>query len=151
MRNHGLAVYATFIFGYDNDNKDSFEDTLRFALRHKFFFCAFNHLVPFPGTPLFERLYKEKKLLYRKWWLHSKYSFGHVALDSALLTSNDLTQLCFDYRKKFYSLHSIFKRALDLKANCRNFKMLILYISLNALAKKEVIKRHGWPLGINHE
>ena len=42
LRNHGLAVYATFIFGYDNDNKDSFEDTLRFALRHKFFFCAFD-------------------------------------------------------------------------------------------------------------
>ena len=49
FRKHGLGIYATFMFGYDDDTEDSFRRTLDFAIRHQFFFTAFNHLVPFPA------------------------------------------------------------------------------------------------------
>ena len=56
LRRHGIRLYVTFILGYDEDNGDTLEETLAFALRHGFYIVAFNHLTPFPGTPLYERL-----------------------------------------------------------------------------------------------
>ena len=54
FRKHGLAVYGTFVFGYDNDDRQVVQRSIDFALEHKLFLAAFNHLVPFPGTPLYE-------------------------------------------------------------------------------------------------
>jgi radical SAM superfamily enzyme YgiQ (UPF0313 family) len=69
FRKHGLGLYATFVFGYDSDTEDAFQKTYDFALRHQFFFAAFNHVVPFPGTPLYRRLQDEQRLIYDRWWL----------------------------------------------------------------------------------
>ena len=69
LRRHGIRLYATFILGYDEDNGDTMEETLAFAKRHNFYIVAFNHLTPFPGTPLYKRLEEEGRLLYDRWWL----------------------------------------------------------------------------------
>ena len=52
LRKHRLRLYATFIFGYDADTAESFAHATEFAKAHKFYIAAFNHLTPFPGTPL---------------------------------------------------------------------------------------------------
>ena len=56
LRRHHISVYATFVFGYDDDTPETFRVVYEFALRNKFFFAAFNHLVPFPGTDVYDRL-----------------------------------------------------------------------------------------------
>src|SRR6266567_1438365 len=56
LRRHEIRLYATFILGYDEDNGDTLDETLAFAQRHRFYIVAFNHLTPFPGTPLYTRL-----------------------------------------------------------------------------------------------
>ena len=35
LRKHGLAVYGTFVFGYDNDDADRFDAAFAFATRAK--------------------------------------------------------------------------------------------------------------------
>src|SRR5262245_46027096 len=69
FRKHGLAVYGTFVFGYDNDDAAAVRRSVAFAREQKLFLAAFNHLVPFPGTPLYRRLNAEGRLLTPKWWL----------------------------------------------------------------------------------
>jgi radical SAM superfamily enzyme YgiQ (UPF0313 family) len=64
LRRHGIRLYVTFILGYDDDSVDTFEETLQFAMKHRFYMVAFNHLTPFPGTPLYQRLAKDNRLLY---------------------------------------------------------------------------------------
>ena len=59
LRRYGIRLYVTFILGYDEDNGDTTDETLAFAKRHNFYIVAFNHLTPFPGTPLYERLKAE--------------------------------------------------------------------------------------------
>ena len=59
LRRHGIRLYVTFILGYDEDNGDTMRETLAFAQRHTFYIVAFNHLTPFPGTPLYQRLQEE--------------------------------------------------------------------------------------------
>ena len=47
--------------------------TLDFALRNRFTFAAFNILMPYPNTPLYDRLDRKGRHLYDgKWWLHPR-------------------------------------------------------------------------------
>ena len=83
IREAGIAIYATFVFGYDTDDADAFERTVEFAIGRKFHMAAFNHLVPFPGTPLYRRLQQEGRLRFDRWWLDPRYRFGDVAFHPA--------------------------------------------------------------------
>ena len=65
LRRHGIRLYVTFILGYDEDRVDTTEETLAFAKRHNFYIVAFNHLTPFPGTPLYQRLKAEGQVAVR--------------------------------------------------------------------------------------
>ena len=147
ISDYGIAVYATFIFGYDNDDEDSFKRTLEFALEQKFFLAAFNHLVPFPGTPLYDELKKQGRLLYEKWWLDEKYRFGDVAFKPKHMSAQQLSQACFEARQKFYQFNAILKRGIDFKNNCKNLKMFVNFYLYNIFSQKEVRKRQGLPLG----
>ena len=92
---HGIGIYGTFVFGYDGDDHQSFEQTARFAKRNGFFFAAFNHLVPFPGTRLYERLQDEGRLIHDKWWLSDDYHFGDVAFRVQGMTEKELADNCY--------------------------------------------------------
>ncbi|HXW01371.1 MAG TPA: radical SAM protein [Anaerolineae bacterium] len=52
FRDHGVMIYGSFVFGYDDDTLDSFDHCLEFALRHNFYLANFNPLTPMPGAKL---------------------------------------------------------------------------------------------------
>lgn len=147
IRQYGIAIYATFLFGYDEDDCETFQATLKFALKQKFFLIAFNHLVPFPGTPIYRQLKTEHRLISEKWWTQDGYSFGDVVFRPSKMTAHQLAEACIDFRKEFYSIKNIFLRALDFKANCKNLKIMLYFFALNFLFRKEITKRKGIPLG----
>lgn len=147
FRKHGIGVYGTFVFGYDNDGPESFQKTFDFAKRHGFFFTAFNHLVPFPGTPLYDRLKGEGRLLHDKWWLSKDYRFGDVAFKVKGMTERQLADMCFRFRQRFYGPGSIIRRMTNWRANCRSLRRLFLYVSLNLLSRNDVAGRQQLPLG----
>src|SRR5260370_16081955 len=78
FRKHGLAVYGTFIFGYDNDNAGLVRRSVAFAREQRLFLAAFNHLVPFPGTPLYHRLQRDARLVSPRWGLDTTSLVGGV-------------------------------------------------------------------------
>ncbi len=146
IHEHGISIYATFIFGYDYDTVDSFDEALEFALKHRFLLAAFNHLVPFPGTSLYSTLLREGRLFYDKWWLEPKYRFGDLAFYPKLMSPKELSEGCMKTRRKFYSYGSILKRGFNSKA-INNLYMIAIYLSQNFFAQQEVQKRQGLPLG----
>jgi radical SAM superfamily enzyme YgiQ (UPF0313 family) len=147
IRDAGIAIYATFVFGYDTDDADSFDRTTEFALRHKFFLAAFNHLVPFPGTPLYHRLKRDNRLLSDPWWLDPGYRFGDVAFQPARMSAKELAERCYQARREFYRFGSIAARACDVKGNCGNLRAAATYLWLNFFSGREMRKRQGLPLG----
>jgi len=68
FRKHKLRIYGTFIFGYDHDTPETFRETMEFARSEGLFIAAFNHITPFQGTPLYQRMQNEQRLLYDAWW-----------------------------------------------------------------------------------
>jgi radical SAM superfamily enzyme YgiQ (UPF0313 family) len=71
IRDFGIQLWAAFTLGHDHDTKESIAETLDWAMANKFPLAAFNILVPYPKTPLYQKLQAEDRLLYDgKWWLH---------------------------------------------------------------------------------
>ena len=146
----GLRIYATFIFGYPNDTLETFEETYRYALKHKFFITAFNHVVPFPGSMLYQKLKAYGSLLNEKYWLDHSYCFGDVAYKPHGFSPAELSLLCYRYRKKFFSFRSILARLFS-KANFSSIKAPFLYLLVNLLSRGDVGKRQGLPIGLGEK
>jgi radical SAM superfamily enzyme YgiQ (UPF0313 family) len=146
FREIGIVIYGTFIFGYDNDDSDLIKQTVDFALKQKLFLAAFNHLVPFPGTPLYGQLQGQNRLLKEKWWLDENYKFGDVAFRPKNFTPQELSDACMKARAEFYKLSSVLRRATDFQSNCRSLSMMVRYFAYNMFSQKEIINRQGLPL-----
>lgn len=141
----GIRIYATFLFGYEHDRREDFDEVLDFCIRNKVFMVGFNNLTPFPGTKLYERLEHENKLLYDKWWLDDNYTYGQVPFKSSL-PAELIEQECRRIRRKFYGWKSIFYRMTNL-ANINSLLLATMYLSINSLLRKDTSQRIKFPLG----
>lgn len=152
LRKWGLQTWAAFTVGHDGDTVESIKATCDFAIKNKFTFAAFNILMPYPNTPLYEKLEKEGRLLYDgKWWLHEEYRFNYCSIVPKNMTPDELTEISFNCRARFNSRMSIFTRALDLRTNMRTPYRFITYLIYNPLFRKEVFKKQGLKFGLEEK
>lgn len=149
LRQWGLQTWAAFTVGHDGDTVESIRATCDFAIKNKFTFAAFNILMPYPNTPLYEKLEKEGRLLYDgKWWLHEEYRFNYCSIIPKNMTPEELTEVSFACRSRFNSWKSIIKRALEPRTNLRTPYRFITYLIYNPLFRKEVFKKQGLKFGL---
>jgi radical SAM superfamily enzyme YgiQ (UPF0313 family) len=148
VRDHGLIIYGTFVFGYDNDTPDTINEALNFATKQRLFIANFNHLMPYPGTPLYEELMREGRLLYDRWWLDPSYRFGHAVFSPVRMSPGELTRACLRARLEFNCCGSIMKRAVDFRANCKNITNAANYFIYNYISRREIMKKQDMYLGL---
>lgn len=144
----GIGIYATFVFGYDNDTEETFKRTLAFARKHNFYTAAFNHLLPFPGTPLYQRLKDEKKLIYNKWWLEDDYHYGSLAFQPQQMSAGQLSISCLDLRKKYAGFKTVIRRGLAAMKRSSPL-MWSLFWAMNLRLGEEVSQKMNVPIGKN--
>ncbi|NJK92632.1 MAG: radical SAM protein [Blastochloris sp.] len=143
----GLRVYGTFIFGYDTDTPEVFETTVEFAIRHGLFIAAFNHITPFPGTPLYRRLEEEQRLVYDAWWMDSRYRYNEIPFTPRGMSREELERGCLDARRRFYSWSGITRRFGSHALLRQGARMSFNYWIINAMHQRDVMGRSGMPLG----
>ena len=143
----GIGVYATFVFGFDADAGQTIEDTVKFAMKHKFFFAAFNHLLPFPGTPLYSRLQETGRLLYGKWWLKEGYRYGDIPYRPLNMDHQELKKKCAAARRRFFSPVNVLRRGLASVWRNPNIMTNIIFFSQNAALGREVDQKLNLPVG----
>ena len=144
LRRHGIFVYGTFIFGYEHDTPESFDEAVEFAIEEGMYIAAFNHLTPFPGTPLYQRLDHEGRLRFKSWWLDAEYRYNALPFTPQALTPEQVTDGCVAARRRFYSWRNIAvrsRRFINDGYVWRNFFLV------NAMHRSEITKRNGYPLG----
>ncbi len=145
----GISIYASFVFGFDEDTEKSFADTLKFARKHEFFVIAFNHLLTFPNTETYNRFKSEERLICDKWWLQEGYTFGTISFVPKQVSAEELRALCRKYKKEFFRFGSILKRGFVCFKRTKNPFINFAYWFINILFHFEVDKRIGIPVGEN--
>lgn len=149
LRDFGLQTWAAFTLGYDHDTAETVEDTVAFALKNRFAFAAYNILMPYPNTPLYQQLAQENRLLFDgKWWLHPEYRFNQAAFQPANMSPETLTELCHAARSRFNSVPSIIRRFSDLRLTLQSLSRMATFWRYTLLFRKEMHKKHRMRFGL---
>lgn len=144
----GIGIYATFVFGYDNDDERTVSDAVEFAKKHNFYTAAFNHLLPFPNTALYDRLKADGRLIYDKWWLAEGYNYGELAFNPKLLSAEKMSSLCRDARKEFSSAKTVLSRGFASLGRTSPL-MWGLFWAMNLRLGEEIDQKMNVPIGEN--
>lgn len=144
LRRHRIFVYGTFVFGYEHDNHRSFDEAVDFATEEAMYIAAFNHLTPFPGTPLYRRLQAEQRLRFENWWLDPAYRYNDLPFLPAAMQPEEVTEGCVRARQRFYSWRNIIRRS---RQHWRDPFVFRNYFLVNAMHRNEISQRNGYPLG----
>jgi len=148
LKEYKLQTWAAFTLGHDSDTPESLYKMMDFALQSKFTFAAFNVLMPYPNTPLYQKLQKEGRLLYDgNWWLHPEYRFNFAAFEPKQMTAEELTQVAIDIRSKWNSFGAIIRRFFEPRTNMRTLYKMGIYWTYNPLFRKETFKKQGMRFG----
>jgi radical SAM superfamily enzyme YgiQ (UPF0313 family) len=100
IHDNKMAVIGDFIFGFDTDTIDVFNETLKMIMELKIDICDFCILTPFPGTPIFKQLEKEGRIITKDW---SKYNLKTVVFQPKEMTPEELIQGVRKMYQNFYS------------------------------------------------
>ncbi len=107
IKKMGILIHASMIFGFDNDTKEIFNETVRFLIKNKVSTVSFNILTPYPGTKIYEDLKNENRLTTTDW---RYYDHNTVVFKPKNMTPYELQIGKINARKKFYSISSVLKR-----------------------------------------
>jgi len=105
-QNH-MAVIGDFIFGFDTDTPDVFRKTLKVIKELEIDVADFSILTPFPGTPLFNKLDTEKRILTKDW---KYYNMGHAVFKPNHMNPEELQEGVRRMYDEFYHLPFTIKR-----------------------------------------
>jgi radical SAM superfamily enzyme YgiQ (UPF0313 family) len=67
-------------------------------------------LLPFPGTPFYNRLKENGRLIFDKWWLEDIAPYHTALFVTEHFNAEEMKTLGYDYIKKYYSYKEMFKR-----------------------------------------
>ena len=99
VRDQGIKVIASFVFGFDHDQKDIFEKTVAFAKGNQLAEAEFHILTPYPRSRLHTRLESEGRLLKKDF---SAYTAGAVVFEPRNMTAQELLEGYLRAWRDFY-------------------------------------------------
>ena len=107
IRDAGIILETSMIFGFDDHDEGIFEKTLRFIEDCAPSVPTFHILTPYPGTALFRQYEQEGRLLHKEW---NRYNHAEVVFRPKLMTPEQLYRGWLNVRKEAYSWPAIFSR-----------------------------------------
>ena len=138
VNEHGMALVGSFVFGFDDDTPDIFDTTMNLVYKWNMDSIAVNILTPLPGTPLFNSMEKEGRLITKDW---SKYDLYHVVHRPAILTPDEIYEGVEHLVAEFFSAGEIMKRLLG-----KHFD----FVTRSALAYHLCSSKLGYRLLLQH-
>ena len=130
IRDKGIAIQGSFIFGFDNDDASIFDATLDFLYSTKIELAYFHILTPYPGTAYFDKLTRERRIFAYDW---SEYDTKHVVFRPKNMSHEVLQENFSRVWKEFYSMRSLPR---ILSSNHRLFSAIY---NIGTMVKKDGI------------
>ena len=110
IRDAGIVLEASMIFGFDDHDEGVFEQTVRFLEDCAPSLPTFHILTPYPGTALFDQFDQEGRLLHKDW---SRYDHGQVVFRPKQMTPERLYRGWQEARWEAYRIPAIAKRVMQ--------------------------------------
>jgi radical SAM superfamily enzyme YgiQ (UPF0313 family) len=129
IKKMGILIHASMVFGFDDDTKETFSNTVRFLMKNKVGTVSFNVLTPYPGTKTHEDLKKEGRLTTTDW---KYYDHNTVVFKPKNMSAYELQMGKINARKEFYRKSSVLKRLSG------NLYSPIIYLAINYGNMKQV-------------
>ncbi|WP_439185444.1 B12-binding domain-containing radical SAM protein [Carboxylicivirga taeanensis] len=129
VKKMGILIHASIVFGFDDDTKEIFDETVQFLVKNKVSTVSFNVLTPYPGTKVYEQLKNEQRLITTDW---RYYDHNTVVFKPKNMSPLELQVGKVKARKQFYSKVSVLKRLLG------NWYKPFVYLSMNLGHMKQV-------------
>jgi radical SAM superfamily enzyme YgiQ (UPF0313 family) len=134
LRRRGISYSLNFIFGWDGELKSAFDATLKFLHEYKVPVAYFNILTPVKGTPFYERMQSEGRILdeseINRW--PGQICYIHPPYGTPTSLENHVRRLYRD----FYSVPSIVSR-LPMPLTQANIASWVINISQRRMARAE--------------
>jgi radical SAM superfamily enzyme YgiQ (UPF0313 family) len=107
LHDRDIMVNGSFVFGFDNDDTDVFEQTVQFGIEARLETATFTILTPYPGTLLYKKLDSEGRIVDRNW---AHYDTTRAVYRPRLMSAAELEAGYFQAYQDFYSWSSILTR-----------------------------------------
>lgn len=108
LRDLGVMINGSFVFGMDDDTPGVFSHTVDWAVSQGITTATFHILTPYPGTALFDRMVSEGRVLHRDW---ERYDTRHAVFAPRGMTGEQLEAGYWRAYRDFYSWRNITKAA----------------------------------------
>ncbi|OFY24995.1 MAG: hypothetical protein A2X02_08115 [Bacteroidetes bacterium GWF2_29_10] len=126
LKDYGIMTMASLIFGLDSDTIDNFDLGYKFLTKANPAFFQACVMTPYPGTPVFNKLKSEGRILTDDW---SKFDATKVLISPKNMTPEELYEGYNKIKKSIYSNKSILKRSLSHLS--LGLKKSLLFFTLN--------------------
>ena len=130
IHSKGIIVLGTFIFGFDNDDEDIFNETLEFILKTNIEYVRLGTLIPFPGTQLHRRLTKENRIIETD-WRNYIYDPPGICFEPTKLNSDQIRNNLKGMYKKIYSIRRILLTSLRMLSRYRKISFVIGLLTIS--------------------
>jgi radical SAM superfamily enzyme YgiQ (UPF0313 family) len=127
----GIQVNGSFVLGFDEDRPESFARLAEWIEDTGLECATFQILTPYPGTPLFDRLEAEGRILHRDW---RRYDTAHAVFQPRHMEPEELEHWYGWLYQRLFSLSSIWRRRPRAAAAVPTYlAMSLLYKKCNPL------------------
>ncbi len=133
IKDYGIRIFGSFIFGSDHDDKTVFQKTVDFCQDSEIDFPTFSALTPYVGTDIRKELETQKRILNDNW---DFYDGTHVLIKPKNMTPIELQNGIIDAYQSFYSGSKILNHIKNIELF---YGLEILYV--NFLFRK-IIKQN---------
>ncbi|HWR58983.1 MAG TPA: radical SAM protein [Thermodesulfovibrionales bacterium] len=135
FHDEGFGIMGAFVFGFDYENRDVFEQTLEFAMRSRMDCVELRILTPYPGTRLYERLLSEGRLFEHNWWLRG-YPPDTLLFQPRGMTADELINGFARLNRQAYSFGAMTKRFFGMSPWKRTLLGCQVYAGVNLATRK---------------
>ncbi len=124
---NGIQVNGSFVLGFDHDGPEVFDNLVEWVEANRLECATFHILTPYPGTPFYERMESEGRILHYDW---NRYDTANVVFEPKLMSPTELQDGYSECYRRLFSHRSIWKR------RPRDWRALPSYLGMSYLYKR---------------
>ncbi len=114
LKEHGISVLATMVFGNDGDDRDTLRESLDNLLTIDLIAASLGMLIPYPGTQTAAFLERENRILTKNWDL---YDINNLVFKPKQFSCAEFREEMRSLRRTYFSWPHIVRRTVSHRQN----------------------------------